>query len=435
MTLRESIEAVPMERVAIVAPTEHFEEVLAAVEGTGAVQIEQVPTDATVSAAMSAAIRHDALSALVGWSPRADVVNLREVVVPHGGAIATLPPPPGVVPPTLVAPHGPGSVFQPLVDTYTTIPYRDINPALFAGAAYVVMFGMMFGDVGDGALLVVAGLVLWLTGRPRRLAGVRHLAPFVVGGGLCATTFGVLYGEAFGPTHLVPTLWVAPLSHATTLLAVGIAVGVVLLAVAFGLGSVNRWREGGPARSLVDMAGLAGAATYLGLGLVIVGWYERTTVALVAGSALALVGLASGFVGCYAREGGVVSAIELFDSVIRMGTNTVSFARLAAFGLTHAALEQVVWTGTVALSRRGGALWALAVALFVLGNAAAFALEALVAGIQALRLNYYELFSRVFVSEGQPFRPWRTAPRAPTAAPVLSPVRSSAHKEEACSPG
>jgi V/A-type H+-transporting ATPase subunit I len=87
----------------------------------------------------------------------------------------------------------------------------------------------------------------------------------------------------------------------------------------------------------------------------------------------------------------------------------VSFARLAAFGLTHAALGLVVWDGTTALWGAGGLLVVAAVALFVVGNAVAFALEGLVAGVQALRLEYYELFSRVFTAEGRPFRPWHVA--------------------------
>jgi len=90
----------------------------------------------------------------------------------------------------------------------------------------------------------------------------------------------------------------------------------------------------------------------------------------------------------------------------------VSFTRLAAFGLTHAALGLVVWNGTRALWQHGGlslagvASAAGAVAVFAVGTALAFSLEALVAGIQALRLEYYELFSRVFVDQGRPFRPW-----------------------------
>jgi V/A-type H+/Na+-transporting ATPase subunit I len=66
----------------------------------------------------------------------------------------------------------------------------------------------------------------------------------------------------------------------------------------------------------------------------------------------------------------------------------------------------VIWNGTTALW--GGSLSAVAaIVLFVAGNAVALSLAALVAGIQALRLEYYELFSRVFTAEGRPFRPWR----------------------------
>ena len=94
----------------------------------------------------------------------------------------------------------------------------------------------------------------------------------------------------------------------------------------------------------------------------------------------------------------------------------LSFTRLAAFGLMHAAIGEVVVDGTRALA--GGAAGYLAAAvLFVLGSALAFALEALVVGVQALRLEYYELFSRVFVEEGRPFRPWSIPLLADEEAP------------------
>ncbi len=94
----------------------------------------------------------------------------------------------------------------------------------------------------------------------------------------------------------------------------------------------------------------------------------------------------------------------MFDTLLRLGSNVVSFTRLAAFGLTHAVITGVVWDGTVSLWDRGGIVaFAAAVVLFVVGNLAAFALGGLVAAIQALRLEYYEMFSRLFASEGRPF--------------------------------
>jgi len=362
------------------------------------------------------------------------VSDLKQRVAPLGGAVVRLAAPRGAEPPTLVKQEGATRAFQPLVDTYATVPYADLDPALFAGLAYVVMFGMMFGDVAHGALLVAGGLLL-RTGRPKALARLRHLASFVIGAGVAAMLFGLAYGEAFGPTHIVPTLWIAPLDHATTLLGVGIAAGAVLLAVSYGIGTANRWREGGAARALLATTGLAGVQLYLGLAVISLGVYRHLTIALILGALLAACGLVSGFLGCYASAGTLgQAAIELFDSVLRIGTNTVSFARLAAFGLTHAALCQVVWSGTTGLWHRGAVFWLPAALVFLVGNGVAFALEGLVAGVQALRLEYYELFSRIFVTEGRAFRPWHPPAELVTSS---SPSTPSAHfsKEAPCSPG
>ena len=216
---------------------------------------------------------------------------------------------------------------------------------------------------------------------------------------------------AWSGQGLVPTLWLAPLSDPLTLMAAAIAVGAMLLAVSYGLGTVNRWREGGLSRALVALSGFAGVALYVGLALGGWGWSLRVSAVSVAGALLAAVGLVLSFVGLYAATGGrltgaLEAGIELFDGVVRLGTNTISFARLAAFGLTHAALGAMVCTATTALWGRGPAWWMLAALVFLLGNVVAFTLEALVAAIQALRLEYYEMFSRIFVSPGRPFAPW-----------------------------
>jgi V/A-type H+-transporting ATPase subunit I len=161
---------------------------------------------------------------------------------------------------------------------------------------------------------------------------------------------------------------------------------------------------------------------FLGLGAVAAGLYARQSVLLALGAAVALAGLGFAFAGFVAEAGGggtgiAQASVELFDTVLRLGSNVVSFARLAAFGLTHAALGLIVWEATVSLWHRGGAAVAVAAVVFVLGNVLAFALEALVAGIQAMRLEYYELFSRLFVTQGRPFRPWHLPVHAKEGAP------------------
>ena len=184
-----------------------------------------------------------------------------------------------------------------------------------------------------------------------------------------------------------------------------------MLGAAYTVGAVNRWREGGFRLAVYAPSGIAGATVFAGAGAVLGGYMIGPRVLVAVGLLLCAAGLLLALIGLYAESGGgaagvLQAAIGGLDLVVRLGSNLVSFARLAAFGMTHAALGWVVWRGTTALWAHSWIGAVGAVVLFVVGNAVAFALEALVAGVQALRLEFYELFSRVFIGEGRPFRPW-----------------------------
>jgi len=223
-------------------------------------------------------------------------------------------------------------------------------------------------------------------------------------------------------------LWLEPLSSPIPLMLTALIIGAAMLAGAYALGTVNRVREGGWGYALYARSGIAGSVLFLAVGLLAWGLIADIQPVLMTGVALAATALAFIFIGLLVDAGGGATGVfqaivEGVDTVIRLGSNVVSFARLAAFGLTHAALLTVVWNGTTGL-------WAPdwhalpAVAVFLVGNALTFALEALVAGIQALRLEYYELFSRIFQSEGRPFRPWTPLPPSaghPLGGAVPSP--------------
>ena len=369
------------------------------------------------------AVAHGSVEGLLGWCPESDVPPLAARLADVGAAVVALPTPRGVDPPTKL-PTGTAArrSFTTLVSTYGTVPYPDVDPTFLAGAAYVLMFGMMFGDAGHGLLLLLAGLVV-RQGRPRRFVGLRPMWPFVVGAGVTSTAFGVLYGEFFGPTGVLPVVWLAPLAAPIPLLAAAVGLGAVLLAGAYLLAIVNRWREGGPRNAVYASAGIAGAAVFLGLGGVTGFYLLGNPVLLGLGLVCFVAGLVLAGVGFVAAAGGGVTGvlqavIELFDSVVRVGSNVVSFARLAAFGLTHAALGWLVWSGTVGLWRLGPLGVVGAVVLFVVGNAVTFALEGLIAAVQALRLAFYELFSRIFVGEGRPFLPWHVPVRHTTDSAI-----------------
>jgi V/A-type H+-transporting ATPase subunit I len=456
MRWHDVLSTTPMTRVAVVAPQSSLRGVLVRVADAGAIEFERTvaPGDAAAgeaarrlqrSAAPSGparlsaddpdldrwertgrtdllageaqlaeygaeAVTRDGVAALLGWAPSDRVPELAAQLAGLGGAVAPLPAPRDIQPPTATSPDTVRSDLAPLVSTYTTVPYADVDPTVLAGLAYVVMFGAMFGDVGHGALLVLGALAI-RGGRPKRLGRLRPYWRFVAGAGLFSMLFGLLYGECFGPTGLVPTLWLAPMEHPVPLLLAGVGLGAVLLAGAYALGTVNRIRESGWPVALTAPSGLAGSALFLAAGLAVAGWYLALGWLTAVAVLLALAGMVLAFTGLLAEAGGGASGafqalIETFDVVIRLGSNAVSFARLAAFGLTHAVLSGIVWTATTGLWQRGAAGAVVAVFVFTTGNALAFSLEALVAGVQALRLEYYELFSRVFQREGRTFRPW-----------------------------
>jgi V/A-type H+-transporting ATPase subunit I len=457
MPWRERIEPVRMERVALLAPTTRLRDVLVRVADTGLVELDKVSTvdaaateagrrlqrvagagkvppalashtpdlaamettgsadllagEAELQERAAGAVTRGSVSGLTGWCPAHMVDSLGDRLAGTAGAVVPLRPPRGVDPPSLLQRDTPvRRSFAPLVETYTTVPYADVDPSPLAGVVYVVMFGAMFGDAGHGLILLFLGLLLrWR--RPARLARFQAAWPFVIGAALAAIYFGVLYGEFFGPTGVLPVLWLAPVEHPIRMLLAAVAFGALLLTGAYVLGTVNRWREGGVRAALYAPSGLAGSAVLLGLGLAAAGLYFYREELTILGAGLAFAGLVFAGIGLFTAAGGggaaaAVAGVGVVDLVIRLGTNLVSFARLAAFGLTHAVISAVVWDATTALGRRGLGYLVLAVLVFVVGNAVAVTLEALVAAVQALRLEFYELFSRVFESSGRPFRPW-----------------------------
>jgi V/A-type H+-transporting ATPase subunit I len=356
------------------------------------------------------AVDHGSFTAWLGWTPTAQIEQLNGTLAGVDAAVVELQTPAWVEPPTFLSPVKLQDPFRPLVRSYGTSPYRDVDPTLFTLVSFVVMFGMMFGDVGHGLLLVLVALIIRRS-RSHRLAGVRQLWLIVLAAGISGAFFGLLYGEAFGPTGLVPTLWLDPLDEPIRLLVAALTVGAVLLAVSYVIGIVNRWRRGGIREALFAQFGVAGLLVFVGGLVVVAGVYESLAPVTVVGGAVAAVGLVLLALGLALDAGRGAAAVtqavvEFVDAVIRLVSNLISFTRLAAFGLMHAAIGGIVFAGAAALW--GGVAGSIAAALvFVGGNVLAFALEALVTGVQALRLEYYELYSRVFTGEGHPFSPWQ----------------------------
>ncbi len=287
--------------------------------------------------------------------------------------------------------------FAHLVLNYGVPRYGEIDPTVLFAASFVLMFGMMFGDVGHGATLALMSVLFY-----RRLG---LYAPVGLAVGLSSTVFGLLYGSLFGFEHLLPALWMSPLSDPMRMLSVALVWGIGFILLATVLTICNRIADGQLREALLDSRGVAGLLLYLGLlsGTWLYATEGQTHVVplLAVCAALAAIFAHSWQQtrGAAIGERTLITMMEGFESVMAYISNTLSFLRLAAFSLNHVALSIAIVTVASILHTTG--YWVTV----VLGNLFILVLEGAIVGIQTLRLEYYEGFSRFFGGDGRAFRP------------------------------
>ncbi len=343
------------------------------------------------------------LACLTGWIPRRRLEALRTALDArfHGRYwLETAEParheaskvPSLVRHPTWLRP------FAPLVKAYGVPRYGEFDPTLPFAFTYLLLFGAMFGDIGHGGVILLLALAL------RRLLG--RFVWVGVSAGAVSMLFGLLYGSVFGYEELFEPLWLSPLHHPTHVLTLAVTFGVGFISLTLLINARNRLVAGQAAHALFDSAGLAGLVFYLGAvaGLAsLAGAVDLATPAWI----VAAIGLATVAVYKWAEshaglgERILVTLIETLETGINLFANTLSFMRVAAFSLNHVALALAVFTLAHGLSFAGH--WIT----IVLGNVVIIVLEGAIVAIQALRLMYYEGFSRFYSGDGREFVPLR----------------------------
>ncbi len=347
------------------------------------------------------------LTALSGWIPRRKLSDLREVLEArfHGRYWLDLREPVAsemADVPSLV--HYPGwlNPFVPLVKSYGIPRYGEFDPALPFAFTYLLLFGSMFGDVGHGAMILL--LALAFAQRLGRMAWVG------VAAGVVSMLFGLLYGSVFGYEDILHPVWLSPLHDPVRVLTIAVAFGVGFIVFTLLANTYNKWMAGQVGEALFDSTGLAGLVFYLGA---VGGLASMAGAADVAQPAAWLAGLGILVVAAFKwfeakadlGERILVTAIETLETGINLFSNTLSFMRVAAFSLNHVALALAVFTLANGLDTAGHWL------TIVLGNIVIIVLEGGIVAIQALRLMYYEGFSRFFSGDGKEFMPLQISPQ------------------------
>ncbi len=288
--------------------------------------------------------------------------------------------------------------FAALVRNYGVPRYGEIDPTILFAITFVVMFGMMFGDVGHGAVIVLAGLAV-----RRRFPAV---VPFVVAAGLSSVGFGFVYGSLFGYEHIIHPIWMSPLSDPLLMLELALYWGIGFILLMNALTIRNLVDEGRIREALLDNKGVAGTLLYAG-GLFGGFRWMQDGVFGVLEAATILVPLSVILAYKWHEHDSplgeklLVVAVEGFESIMNYLANTLSFLRVAAFSLNHVALAIAVFTLADMMGVAGH--WITV----VLGNVFIIGLEGAIVTIQCLRLEYYEGFSRFFRGDGREFRPLR----------------------------
>ena len=150
----------------------------------------------------ASSVRRGEFALFVGWAPAAALSELTARLSQLGASLVELRAPHGAQPPTLLAPAPAAEPFRPLLNTYGTVPYQDVDPTPFVALTYCLMFGMMFGDVGDGLLIVLAALVLRRARHPR-LQGVRQVWLMIAAPGAAAISLRRSLRRAVRPDQAV----------------------------------------------------------------------------------------------------------------------------------------------------------------------------------------------------------------------------------------
>ncbi|MCL2323486.1 MAG: hypothetical protein FWC47_15440 [Oscillospiraceae bacterium] len=316
------------------------------------------------------------------------------------------------VPPTSLKNKHIFKSFEVLIKMFGIPSYNELDPTVFFALTYTLMFGLMFGDIGQGFIFFVAGLILYFKLRRTSLGGI------VTCLGMSSMIFGMVYGSFFG-VEIQKFYLVKPMENVNNVLITSIGFGVFLLTVSYVLHLFNSLKKRDYESAFFSKEGIAGLLLFLGLILFVVTKFLNIATMptlvwiLFFIILILLILLRSPFwnlisekkfkfnekKGDYFIENGF-GIFELFLSIL---SNTLSFIRVGAFALNHVGLFLAVSSISNMIS--GNKFGFGSIIVYIIGNIIIIVLEGLVVFIQGLRLEYYELFSKYFEGRGSEFKP------------------------------
>lgn len=310
--------------------------------------------------------------------------------------------------------------FEMFIRMYGLPAYNEIDPTIFVALTYALIFGIMFGDVGQGLCLCIGGFLLY---RIKKI----DLAAIIGTCGIFSTIFGFLFGSIFGFETIIPAIWIRPASYMTEIpfigkinyifvVAIGFGMFLILLSMIFNM--INSLKEKNLEKGVFDTNGIAGFVFFGSAVLTVILFMTGNYVPggfvlfIMFGVPLIMIALKEPFMNFIQKKAHILpkekgmyvmqTFFELFELLLSYFSNTLSFVRIGAFAVSHAAMMEVV------LMLAGAESGSPNIVVMIIGNVIVCGMEGLIVGIQVLRLEFYELFSRFYRGTGHVFKPFRS---------------------------
>lgn len=324
--------------------------------------------------------------------------------------------------------------FERMIFSYGAPVYGTIDPTPFVALFFTVLFGIMFGDAGQGLVILIVGILL--EKNILKIGGYNKSAPVFMAVGVSSMIMGLLEGEFFATESLLEpfSYWVTGLfgnPHApiiklmpsasntkTMFIMFGIAVGIgfIINSVGLVINIINKFTQRKVGGAVFGKTGLAGACFFWYVVAMVVRMVVfHHTIALYDWIIIGVTLFCAAFGEPFERlidgerpvvENGIGAMVisgfvELIEVVSTYLSNTVSFLRVGAFALAHAVLGYIILTMTKMSGPVGG------IFVMIIGNAIVVVLEGMIVAIQVVRLQYYEFFSKFFNETGSEFKPFQ----------------------------
>lgn len=351
---------------------------------------------------------------LTGWVDKKTLKSLEKAVEKNDDFVISTENPDDVYkiikPPTKLKNNPIFRPFEFFVKMYGLPSYNEIDPTPLVALSYILMFGIMFGDVGQGLVLAVLGFALYAYKKI-------DLAAIIGMVGISSAFFGWCFGSVFGYEDVIAhPLIFHPMSNINTILISTVVLGVFVITIAMIFNIANAMKNKNWGKAFFNQNGFAGLIFYwaiiIGVAFLFLKGLNLFTVVynvIFIVIPLVLVFLQEPLTRLIKKKKDIIpgskgqffleSFFELFEILLSFVTNTISFVRIGAFALNHVGMMGVVFVFSKMAS--GGA----SIAVVIIGNIIVMAMEGLIVGIQVLRLEFYEIFSRFFEGNGKEFKP------------------------------